>query len=64
MPDPNWLPIGSFSNPDDGSQIDVFWDPSNEQLVLSGIGHEEKLEPVGTLDESLQALAELGINLS
>lgn len=63
MVNPNWLPVGSFTNPDDNSQVDVFWAPDTEQLVLVGIGHEEKLDSVGSLDESLQALKEMGINL-
>lgn len=63
MVDQSWLPIGSFTNPDDGSPIEVFWDSSNEQLILSGVGREEKLESIGSLDESLQALREMGINL-
>ena len=64
MVDQNWLPVGGFTNPDDNSPVDVFWDPDNEQLILVGIGHEEKLDSVGSLDESLQALAEMGITLS
>jgi hypothetical protein len=64
MVDQNWLPVGSFTNPDDNSQVDVFWIPDSEQLVLVGIGHEERLDSIGSLDESLQALGEMGITLS
>ena len=64
MVNPNWLPVGSFTNPDDGSPVDVFWDSDTEQLILVGLGHEEKLDSVGSLDESLQALGEMGITLS
>ena len=63
MVDQNWLPLGSFTNPDDKSQVDVFWDENSQVLILVGIGHEEKLDSIGSLDESLQALSEMGINL-
>jgi len=64
MVNPSWMNVGSFTNPDDGSQVDVFWDENTQGLILVGIGHEEKLDSVGSLDESLQALAEMGITLS